>query len=360
MSEVFKELPRNRPGLLHKLFNKEPKHNAFVELNNLFARKRLIEITDQDIQAIVTKYKVNFYKKFNRNLKELYAEFLHYCLKDNRLSNDEIEELRTLKEFLSLKDKDIEEIHNLVASQVYKKAFSQVIKDGRIENDEKAFLENLEQDLRLPSDLAEKLSKEARQLFIEDYVKEITEDQRLSPDELGELEAISKSLNIKLEIDAKSKAALDKMKRFWIIENGEIPVISVSINLQKNERCYFKTPAEWHELRTITKRINYGGPSARIKIMKGLSYRVGSMKVERVTKETMQQLDTGTLYVTNKRLIFTGNKKTSNIKLEKILSVIPYSNGIEIVKDAGRSPVFVVPSEADILAMTLSRAINDI
>src|SRR5690606_6125721 len=97
-----------------------------------------------------------------------------------------------------------------------------------------------------------------------------------------------------------------------------------------NERCYFKTPAEWHELRTITKRINYGGPSARIKIMKGLSYRVGSMKVERVTKETMQQLDTGTLYVTNKRLIFTGNKKTSNIKLEKILSVIPYSNGIEI------------------------------
>ena len=149
------------------------------------------------------------------------------------------------------------------------------------------------------------------------------------------------------------------MKRYWIIENGDLPVLDAGINFQKSEICYYKAMADWHELRTVTKRINYAGPSARIKIMKGLSYRVGSVSVERITSEHLQHLDSGILYVTNKRIIFTGQKKNANIKLDKILSVTPYSNGIEVVKDAGRSPVFLVPYNADILSMTLSRVIND-
>lgn len=73
----------------------------------------------------------------------------------------------------------------------------------------------------------------------------------------------------------------------------------------------------------------------------------------------LRLLDSGTLYLTNKRIIFLGHKKNSNIKLDKILSVTPYSNGIEVVKDAGRNPIFLVPSNADILSLTLSRMINE-
>ncbi len=235
-----------------------------------------------------------------------------------------------------------------------------MIKDGRLEKKNEDFLERLEQDLKISKNLADKISGEARQLFFQNYVKKITSDERLSPDELEELESISKSLNVNLDLDSKSREAFDKMKRYWIIENGELPALQVDINLQKNETCYVQTRADWHELRTVTKRINYAGPSARIKIMKGLSYRVGSVSVERVTSEHMQHLDSGILYVTNKRLIFTGQKKNANIRLDKILSITPYSDGIEVVKDAGRNPVFIVPSNADILSMTLSRIINEL
>ena len=360
MGQVFKETPKKDPSFFQRLFKKEPVDNAFVELNNLLATKELKNITTADVNSISSRYKIDFLRKFPNKLKELYGKYLTFCLTDNKLQDEEIEELKKLKSLLGLKDKDIEEVHNQVAGQIYKKSFDQMIKDGRLEKKNEDFLEKLEQDLKISKSLAEKISGEARQLFIQNYVKKITADERLSPNELEELEAISKSLDVTLDLDSKSREAFNKMKLYWIIENGELPVIQADINLQKNETCFIQTQADWHELRTVTKRINYAGPSARIKIMKGLSYRVGSVSVERVTSEHMQHLDSGTLYVTNKRLIFTGQKKNANIKLEKILSITPYSDGIEVVKDAGRNPVFIVPSNADILSMTLSRVLNEL
>lgn len=360
MGQIFKETSKKDPGFFQRLFKKEPIDNAFIELNNLLATKELNSISTADVNAISARYKIDLSKKFPDKLKDLYGKYLAYCLTDNKLEDGEIEELKKLKSLLGLKDKDIEETHNQVAGQIYKKSFEQMIKDGRLEKKNEDFLERLEQDLKISKNLADKISGEARQLFIQNYVKKITSDERLSPDELEELESISKSLNVNLDLDSKSREAFDKMKRYWIIENGELPALQVDINLQKNETCYVQTRADWHELRTVTKRINYAGPSARIKIMKGLSYRVGSVSVERVTSEHMQHLDSGILYVTNKRLIFTGQKKNANIKLDKILSITPYSDGIEVIKDAGRNPVFIVPSNADILSMTLSRVINEL
>src|SRR5688572_20774567 len=129
MSQIFKEIPKRSPGFLQKLMKKEPVENAFVELNNLLARRDLKDISHSDIQAISVKYKVDFYKKFSNKIKDLYRTLLTSCLTDNKLTTEELEELKKLKTFLSLKDKDIEDIHNLVAGQIYKKSFSQVIKD---------------------------------------------------------------------------------------------------------------------------------------------------------------------------------------------------------------------------------------
>ena len=42
-----------------------------------------------------------------------------YCLKDKHLSNQEIDELKYLKEILTLNDIDVEKIHNDVSGKIY-------------------------------------------------------------------------------------------------------------------------------------------------------------------------------------------------------------------------------------------------
>ena len=165
--------------------------------------------------------------------------------------------------------------------------------------------------------------------------------------------------NLNITIDFTDTDVIERLKEKWIIENGELKIVQVPINLQRNEQCYFATWVDWLENRTVTKRINYGGPTARIKIMKGVYYRLGSIGVQRITSEEVHLIDSGQLYLTNKRIIFVGGKKNSNIPLNKILSINPYSDGVEVEKDSGKSPIFKL-NNADIFAMTLTRVINDL
>jgi hypothetical protein len=151
---------------------------------------------------------------------------------------------------------------------------------------------------------------------------------------------------------------LSKYKLYWTIENGELPTIDVPISLGKQEECYFQTHAEWHEQRTVTQRINYRGTTASIRIMKGVRYRVGSIKPQRITSEEYKLLDSGTLYLTNKRIIFTGRLKNSTISLTKVLSFTPYSDGVEISKDTGRPPLFKFSSNNELFPLIMSRLLN--
>jgi NAD-dependent DNA ligase len=79
-----------------------------------------------------------------------------------------------------------------------------------------------------------------------------------------------------------------------------------------------------------------------------------------LTEEQLLQIDSGSLYITNKRIIFVGSKKNANIQLSKVLSVTPYSDGVGIEKDSGKSPILRVSTNSDLLAMTLGRVINDL
>src|SRR5690606_40389673 len=103
--------------------------------------------------------------------------------------------------------------------------------------------------------------------------------------------------------------------------------------------CVSTTTMQWGDIRTETRTIRYGGPTARIRIAKGIYWRTGSMNVQRVTEEVLKPIDTGQLYITNKRVIFLGRNRNTNVRLNRILDFTIYTDGIELVKDAGRNPV---------------------
>ena len=361
MDNLFTIQELQSSTFFQRLLKKAPKVNAFIEVNNLLARSKSVkEIKIDDIEEISARYNVDLHSTFIEQFKGLYERYLKKCFEDEVLTDNEIEELNHLRDILILKDYDVSELHEKLAGNIYKKNIDEAISGGSLEKSKEVFLDKLQENLRLPEKIANKISSESRNNFMNVQLGKMVEDGRVSPTEWEELNIIAKNLNVEIKIDDASKAQLEKMKLYWLIENGELPVKQVGINLQKSEQCYYSTSVEWLETRTVTQRINYGGPSYRIKIMKGFYYRAGSVKVQRISTEQLQTIDRGTFYVTNKRLIFVGNKKNSNIHLAKILSITPYSDGIGIEKDTGKSPILRVSNNADILAMTIGRMINDL
>ena len=144
------------------------------------------------------------------------------------------------------------------------------------------------------------------------------------------------------------------------IEAGNLPELEPDINLTKAERLHFREPATWYEERVQTTRVNYGGLNYRIKIAKGLSYRIGTIKPERIRATELQPIDEGLLYLTNKRLVFVAEHGTKTIQLSKILSFTPYIDGVAIHKDAGRSPTIQFnTASADIFCAILSHVMNN-
>jgi hypothetical protein len=114
-----------------------------------------------------------------------------------------------------------------------------------------------------------------------------------------------------------------------------------AVNLQKGEACFYVTATDHLEMRTVTKRIDYAGVTARVGVMRGVYIRSGSFTPRRVTREELTFQDAGTLYFTNKRMIFMGMKKNVVLTRKSILGVNPMRDAIEIEKTSGRNPVFM-------------------
>jgi len=81
--------------------------------------------------------------------------------------------------------------------------------------------------------------------------------------------------------------------------------------------------------------------------------------VQRVTEDVWQTIDTGHIYLTNKRLIFMGNLGNKIIRLNKILDITPYKNGVDIQKETGRSPFLEFSENVDIFSMMLVRLMDE-
>jgi len=121
----------------------------------------------------------------------------------------------------------------------------------------------------------------------------------------------------------------------WLtqLKNGNVPMRMKQeeslIILKKNEKLYVALPnISLSEPRSV-RTGGYGGPS--IRLAKGLYFRVGGFKAE--SHEELRNIDQGTFSLTDKRIVFSGRKRTINVNLNKIISIDPYSDGISIRRE---------------------------
>lgn len=358
---AFTKKNLEKQSFFQKIFKKLPKQNFIIEIENYLSEHEndISDISIDFVNELVSKYKVNYDKSFEEDKKRLFTQFLNKVLEDEKISDNESASLKALQKFLQVKDIFINKILTEKTSEIYKSKVDDVIKDGVVDDKEKEYIENIRKNLLLSDSTAKNIYNAEAQKLLTDLVNNSIKDERLSPDEEKQINELAKNLDVRITYEEKTKAALDKYKLFWIIENGEIPTISSDINLQKSENLYFKTNIEWYEMKSVTQRVNYSGVSTRIKICKGVYYKIGSVAPERVTQDIWKIVDNGTLYLTSKRIIFIGTKANKNMKLDKILAFEPYRNGVQIDKDTGKATFFSFTNNVDVFSLLLSRLMNE-
>jgi len=135
------------------------------------------------------------------------------------------------------------------------------------------------------------------------------------------------------------------------MKQEESPII-----LKKKEILYVTLPnISLSEPRAV-RTGGYGGPSVRL--AKGLSFRVGGFKAE--SHEEVRNIDQGTFTLTDKRIVFSGNKRTINVTLNKIISINPYSDGISITREGfSKTQYFVGLPNANITFDVKDKTYNE-
>ncbi|CVK31735.1 hypothetical protein KH990_01350 [Methanoculleus bourgensis] len=120
------------------------------------------------------------------------------------------------------------------------------------------------------------------------------------------------------------------------IQQGFVPELRVETNavlLKRGERAVAVIPGvTLKEPRSV--RTTYGGgagPSFRI--AKGVYFRTGGFAARSESHEEIKVIDSGTLTLTNRRMVFTGGKRTINFPLGKIVGMEPYRDGIAVNRD---------------------------
>ena len=191
----------------------------------------------------------------------------------------------------------------------------------------------------------------------------IGSDKRITDDEKNALEKMLSHFNLTKTDIAFNQDSFNKYYTLALVDKGVLPTIDnaqaeVNIVFKEGEVLHWAVAASMMKRKKVTTRINYGGLTASVKIMKGVRYRVGSMGVQSVSKEIMDTEDTGVFYITNQRVGYIGYRKQFSFPFKKIGSLELRSDGLHIFKDGKEAPYILELRDYEVPLAMISLILN--
>jgi hypothetical protein len=327
----YKPVPLKTPSLLQRLFKQQPPENAIIQVNNLLAEKPLQSITQNDLQNIESQYPVNLKQEYALNLQEFYAVYWNHSLLAGPQNAQTESELQHLAQLFQFSTETLNQLHHQVGAARFRKAAAGALKKRRFTPEDQGNLEHIRQRLKLGGEAAAQILSEEKLNTVDSFTTAIIKRNRCTPDEYQEFNAIKQSLQPPAERISAIGSTLKTLNYYWELEHLPMQTVNTRMVLQKSEACYYQLgQVKWLE----TRNDRYG--TARYEV-----------------------INIGSLCLTNKRLLFEGNQKNSNIPYDRIRSVSAQSNGVLIQKDKGKDPILEYQGDKLILEILLKRILKE-
>jgi hypothetical protein len=241
---------------------------------------------------------------------------------------------------------------SLFKKRGFRKELEKALADGVLTDDEVKYLEERSEELGVEQEYVDRIRMEHFNKQVAIIKERVKKTRRFSPDDEARMKRLAQDLRINLDLGPE----FNVMRFLWAWENRH-PVspepIAADILLGRNEACYLAARAKWRQVKTFKERAGSTGFSSSIRIMKGLSYRSSTLKPHYRTWEGMHDISEGTLYVTSKKVMFDGDRRSTSIPYGRLVSLQLYTDGIELKKSTGKSDYFITDGTSAEYAVAL-------
>ena len=251
-----------------------------------------------------------------------------------------------------LKRENVERLHTLLTSAV---------SDGKITDEEMFEINNFQKENEIGAEDFVKIRDTVFNSVASNYMS----DRRITEAEEDSLINMASRLGMSGPSIQAVKDHLAYFKLLDQLENvpfDQLPVTGRSgIVLQKNELDYVSFDANMIEERVVRNQYVGGSRGVSIRLMKGVSYRVGQSRGHIQSERAFVPVSSGQFVVTNQRLVFTGDRKSVNAPLAKIMNIDLFADGLRFSLTNRQKPVniqFFTEQSAEVVAMYISRILN--
>jgi hypothetical protein len=119
---------------------------------------------------------------------------------------------------------------------------------------------------------------------------------------------------------------------------------TMPFNVGKDEvMIWLEGSIKYMEERTHRTYVG-GSQGVSMRIAKGLYYRVGAFKATPVVTSALEAVDQGNVLITDKALYFQGAIKSFRIPFKKMVSFLPYSDGLGFFRNTANAKQQVIVS----------------
>ena len=237
----------------------------------------------------------------------------------------------------------------------YRKTLAAIIQAEK--PDQQPVLDGIVEQYGLSEDFEVEELRKQFTTFSENFL----EQPSISTEEYARFKALQASHNINMGDGAK--ALLERKHAIWLANNEsvlpELDSADIALPLKKGEVVHLADYGYMKKVSTRTERVGYHGPVISFKLFKGVRYRAGDLGVHRTTRTTIDVVDEGSFYITNKRVVFVGQMKNFSIPINKVIKIEVMDEGLLLQKENTMTPRIVELGDYDLPLSVLSVLINE-
>ncbi len=243
-------------------------------------------------------------------------------------------------------------------NKAYQEILNGIVSTGALSHESKAKLEDTKKRFGLRKKDVVPLENNA----VAEYFRKLCEKHRITEAEITTVNMLASYFDLQPKDFGFDQNKLNTYANLAKIDRGVLPEIrqdvAIPFPLEKGEVLHNLEAAILRKHKKITRRINYGGFTSSIRIVKGLRYRAGSLNVGRVTQDILAPEDNGIFYITNKRVGFHGQEHRFSVPFGKINSFELNPEGMYLFKNGKEAPYIFTMVDYELPATIVSFIIN--
>lgn len=214
------------------------------------------------------------------------------------------------------------------------------------------------------SNLTDEDFQQIKSIAFMDVVEMSIADRRVTETESNALEAIAKQFEINPNVLRLAKQKVQYFELFSQIDSGaELPTGNpTNLILKKGESAHLSIPAHLIEERVTIRQYSGGSRGVSVPIVKGIRFNVGAHRGHSYSITNNIPVSDGYFIATNKRLVFSGTRKSVSSDIPKLLDFQVFADGIQFSVTSRQKPTtikFDSTEEAELCALVVSRIINE-